>query len=35
MKILIILFISALVLFTNGLQFEHNFDKALQKAIKV
>jgi len=32
MKILILLFISALVLFANGLQFEHNFDKALQKA---
>ncbi len=32
MKILILLFTSALVLFANGLQFEHNFDKALQKA---
>jgi len=32
MKFLILLFTSALVLFANGLQFEHNFDKALQKA---
>ncbi len=32
MKILILLFTSALLLFANGLQFEHNFDKALQKA---
>jgi len=32
MKILILLFVSALVLFANGLGFEHNFDKALQKA---
>jgi len=34
MKILILLFTSALVLFANGLQFEHSFDKALQKAKK-
>ncbi len=32
MKIFILLFASALILFANELQFEHNFSKALQKA---
>lgn len=32
MKTLILIFMSVIVLFANGLQFEHNFDKALKKA---
>ncbi len=31
-RYLVLLFVSTAVLFANGLHFEHNFDKAMQKA---